>query len=58
MIIKWIAHNGVTDAIAYVYPALNDYLKKYVFDCPVLAEELTEYFDLYKKQKTSNRISN
>lgn len=40
-----------------MYPALDDYLKKYIFDSPVLATELTEYFDAYKQQKVSNRIS-
>lgn len=55
-VIKWIATYGMNDAISYVYPALNDYLKKYVFDCPSLAAELTEYFDLYKQQKVTNRI--
>lgn len=56
-IIKWISRNEISEALTYVYPALNDYLKKYLFDCPVLAEELTEYFDKYKHQKVSNQIS-
>lgn len=56
-IVKWIAHYGYSDAISYVYPALNDYLRKYVFDSPVLADEMTKYFDLYKQQKVSNHIS-
>lgn len=56
-IIKWISHYGLNDAISYVYPALNDYLKKYNFECPILAKELTEYFDSYKKQKVLNHIS-
>ena len=57
-IVKWVAHHGFSEAISYVYPALDDYLKKYIFDCPVLAAELTEYFDAYKRQKVSNHISN
>lgn len=56
-IVEWIARNGLSEAISYVYPALDDYLKKYIFDCPVLADELTEYFDSYKKQKVSNHVS-
>lgn len=56
-VVKWIAQYGLNEAISYVYPALFDYLKKYIFDSPVLAAELTEYFDAYKYQKVSNRIS-
>lgn len=56
-IVKWVAHNGISEAVTYVYPALDDYLKRYIFDCPVISDELTEYFDLYKKQKVSNHIS-
>lgn len=56
-VIKWLSKNGFSEAISYVYPALNDYLKKYIFDCPILANELTDYFDLYKRQKVSNHIS-
>ncbi len=56
-IVKWISHNGINEALTYVYPAFNDYLKKYIFDCPVLAKELTEYFHKYKHQKVSNQIS-
>lgn len=55
--VEWVAQNGFSEAISYVYPALDAYLKKYIFDCPVLADELTEYFDSYKQQKVSNRIS-
>jgi len=55
-VVKWVAGNGFHEAVSYVYPALDAYLKKYIFDCPVLAEELTEYFDAYKKQKVLNRI--
>ena len=56
-VIKWVSRYGLSEAIPYVYPALDDYLKKYIFECPVLSKELTEYFDLYKKQKVSNHIS-
>jgi hypothetical protein len=54
--VKWVARNGFSEAISYVYPALDSYLKKYIFDCPVLVDELTEYFDSYKRQKVSNHI--
>ena len=57
MTVKWVARNGFSEAISYVYPALDAYLKKYIFDCPVLASEMTEYFDSYKWQKVSNHIS-
>lgn len=56
--VKWIVQHGISDAISYVYPALGEYLKKYIFDSSVLASELTEYFDAYKHQKVSNHISN
>jgi len=56
-VVKWVARNGFSEAISYVYPALDAYLKKYIFDCPVLASELTQYFDSYKRQKVSNHIS-
>jgi len=56
-VIKWISQNGISPAISYVYPALSDYLKKYIFDCPPLDKELTEYFDAYKKLKVTNHIS-
>ena len=56
-IIKWIAKHGYSEAVSFVYPALYDYLRKYIFDCPMLADELTDYFDAYKRQKIANRIS-
>lgn len=55
-IIKWIVQHGLSPAISYVYPALNDYLRKYIFE-GALSAELTEYFDAYKKQKVANKIS-
>lgn len=55
-VIKWISAYGVNDAVSYVYPALAAYLKKYIFESTVLSEELTEYFDEYKRQKVTNRI--
>ena len=56
-VIKWIVKNGICDAISFVYPALYDYLRKYIFDSPVLADELTAYFDIYKKLKVTNCIT-
>ncbi len=56
-IVKWVAHYGITDALYYVYPDLNDYLKKYFFATNVLSDELTEYFDMYKQLKVTNKIS-
>lgn len=56
-IVKWVSLHGVNEAIFYVYPALDAYLKKYTFDCPVLSDELTEYFDEYKHLKVANQIS-
>ncbi len=56
-IVKWIAKNGWNNAISYVYPALASYLKKYIFDCGTISEELTDYFDQYKRQKVNNKLS-
>lgn len=56
-IVKWIAQNGENEAISYVYPALDAYLKKYHFECQLFSKELTDYFDKYKHQKLNNKIS-
>lgn len=56
-IVKWVTHHGICDALSYVYPALNEYLKKYIFKNTELDSDLTEYFDAYKKQKITNQIS-
>ena len=55
-IIKWLSMHGKTDALETIYPALNDYLKKYLFSGTLIDSELTEYFDKYKKQKVGNKI--
>lgn len=55
-IITWISRNGWNDAIAYVYPALSAYLRKYIFDCGSLSDILTDYFERYKLQKVENRL--
>ena len=64
MIVKWVAKKGMSEAICktlgYIYPALCSYLKKYSFHLPKnpeLADELTAYFDSYKRLKVSNRIT-
>lgn len=57
MVIKWIAKYGFNDSLTYVYPALCDYLTKRAIECPVFADELTEYFDAYRKQKVLNQIT-
>ncbi len=56
-VVKWVTDHGITDALTYVYPALDIYLRKYTFNCPVLSEELTEYFDEYDKLKVTNKIT-
>ena len=56
-IISWIANYGWIDAINHIYPALGDYMKKYVFSTSVLQKELTDYFDEYKKEKVTNTLS-
>ena len=56
-VIKWIVRYGINDAISYVYPALWEYLRKYTFDCSIIADELTEYFDAYKQHKITNTVS-
>jgi len=54
--IAWFSKNGVVPQIGHIYPALADYLKKYIFKCPELADLLTEYFETYKRQKLSNAL--
>lgn len=56
-IVKWISEHGISDAIAYVYPALSAYLEKYIFSTDVLSKELTEYFNEYKRLKVTNQIT-
>lgn len=55
-VIKWIVQNGINEAISYVYPALDEYLKKYAFE-GILSKELTEYFNTYKELKVTNTIT-
>jgi len=55
-IIAWFSKNGVFPQVGDIYPALADYLKKYVFKCPELADLLTDYFEAYKLQKILNTL--
>lgn len=55
-IIAWLSKNNMFPQLDGIYPALAAYLKKYIFKCPELADELTEYFEEYKRQKLSNNI--
>jgi len=55
-IIAWLSKNGLISQLETIYPLLADYLKKYVFKCPELADLLTDYFDAYKRQKLSNQL--
>jgi hypothetical protein len=55
-IIAWISKNGTFPNVSLIYPSLADYLRKYIFKCPELADVLTDYFEAYKRQKVLNII--
>lgn len=55
-IIAWLSKNGMIPQLGDIYPLLAAYLKKYVFKCPELADLLTHYFEVYKRQKLSNQL--
>lgn len=55
-IIAWLSINGLIPQLDVIYPVLAAYLKKYVFKCPELSNMLTEYFEVYKRQKLSNQL--
>lgn len=55
-IVNWISNNGWNDMISELYPQLGLYMKKYIFACGSISDQLTEYFELYKHQKIQNRI--
>ncbi len=55
-IIAWVSRKGRIPQIADIYPALNNYLQKYVFNCGELSDMLTKYFEAYKRQKISNTL--
>lgn len=56
-ILSWVAHHEWNEAYAYVYPLLSSYLKKFIFDCGSLSNEVTTYFEQYKTQKVANQLS-
>jgi hypothetical protein len=45
------------ERLVRAYPALNDYLRSFAFNCGELSELLTQYFNDYKRQKLTNSIS-
>lgn len=55
-IVNWISNHGWSDLIPELYPQLGMYMKKYIFNCGSISDQLTEYFELYKLQKIQNRI--
>lgn len=55
-IIQWVSKYGLVPELQKIYPSLHSYLKKYVFDCGKISEQLTEYFNAYKYQKVINRV--
>ncbi len=55
-IIAYISKDKLLPDLDRIYPDLNMYLKKYYFRDNVLSEELTEYFEEYKKQKILDKI--
>lgn len=56
-IISWIAKNGWDEIVTYIYPDLGQYMKKYLFTCGSVSEQLTDYFERYKRQKVENKIT-
>lgn len=56
-IVDWIAKNSWDEMISDLYPQLGMYMKKYIFNCGSISEELTDYFEKYKLQKIQNVIS-
>lgn len=55
-IIAWIVSNGVPSQLAEIYPALSAYLERYLFKCGNLSAQLTDYFEVYKRQKVTNNL--
>ncbi len=56
-IIADIAQHGIPTGLEGIYPDLALYLKKYHFQGDTLNEMLTEYFEEYKIQKVTNKLS-
>lgn len=55
-IIAWITKNGIPSCLADIYPSLSAYLDHYVFKCGNLSVQLTDYFEVYKRQKVTNSL--
>ena len=55
-IVNWISNHGWSDMISELYPQLGLYMKKYMFTCGSVSDQLTEYFEMYKLQKIQNKI--
>ena len=55
-IITLVSKFGYVEEIDSIYPDLAMYLKKYVFNCGKYSEELTKYFDDYKRNKVENKV--
>lgn len=56
-IVNWISNNSWNDMISDLYPQLGLYMRKYIFNCGSISDQLTEYFEKYKLQKIQNKIS-
>lgn len=56
-VISWVAQHGYIPEIEDIYPALAQYMGKYVFDCGDLSSEFTEYFKQYRFMKITNQIT-
>jgi len=55
-IIAWITKNGIPSCLADIYPSLSAYLEHYVFKCGNFSVQLTDYFEVYKRQKVTNSL--
>ena len=57
-IVSWYSTYGYVKELDYVYPALVEYLKPYTFLTDNHSENLTYYFETYKRLKSRNEVSN
>ena len=55
-IIDWVANNGLVEEVYEIYPALQMYMKPYIFNCGPISNELSGYFNEYKQIKIKNSI--
>ncbi|NLN94367.1 MAG: BREX-4 system phosphatase PglZ [Candidatus Hydrogenedens sp.] len=51
-----VQQQSIPDCLPEIYPDLAVYLQKYHFQCGPLSEELTVYFENYKRQKVLNTL--